>query len=279
MRNLIDFIVRHSAWFVFAILVTLSCIMLFQNNPYQQSVYLTSASRISSSVYKLTSSVTSYFNLQSINADLQQRNALLEMEVINLKHRINDYRIAMSADSINLPDSVAQQYEYHFATVINNSVSKPMNYITIDKGRLDGIEPEMGVVDQNGVVGIVSSTSDHAARIISLLNPNMRLSCKVKNSDYFGSLFWDGGNPYYCVLEEMPKHVKYHKGDTIITSGFSSVFPEGLIVGTIESGLKAKDDNFHSLRIKLSTDFTRLSTVRAIKSTIAAELRTIETEE
>ena len=253
--------------------------MLFQNNPYQQSVYLTSASRISSSVYKLTSSVTSYFNLQSINADLQQRNALLEMEVINLKHRINDYRIAMSADSINLPDSVAQQYEYHFATVINNSVSKPMNYITIDKGRLDGIEPEMGVVDQNGVVGIVSSTSDHAARINSLLNPNMRLSCKVKNSDYFGSLFWDGGNPYYCVLEEMPKHVKYHKGDTIITSGFSSVFPEGLIVGTIESGLKAKDDNFHSLRIKLSTDFTRLSTVRAIKSTIAAELRTIETEE
>ena len=178
--------------------------MLFQNNPYQQSVYLTSASRISSSVYKLTSSVTSYFNLQSINADLQQRNALLEMEVINLKHRINDYRIAMSADSINLPDSVAQQYEYHFATVINNSVSKPMNYITIDKGRLDGIEPEMGVVDQNGVVGIVSSTSDHAARIISLLNPNMRLSCKVKNSDYFGSLFWDGGNPDYCVLEEMP---------------------------------------------------------------------------
>ena len=96
--------------------------MLFQNNPYQQSVYLTSASRISSSVYKLTSSVTSYFNLQSINADLQQRNALLEMEVINLKHRINDYRIAMSADSINLHESVAQQYEYKFAKVINNSV-------------------------------------------------------------------------------------------------------------------------------------------------------------
>ncbi len=278
MRNLISFLIRHSSWFVFLFYVAVSLLLLFRNNPYQQYVYLTSANAVSASVYKGVSSVTSYFNLHSINRDLQERNALLEMEVIDLRHRLDECRILLSADSLSLPDSVARSYEYHFASVINNSVSKPMNYITIDKGSSDGIEPEMGVVDQNGVVGIVSVVSEHAARVISLLNPNMRLSCKVKNSDYFGSLYWDGSSPYYAILEEMPRHITYHKGDTIITSGYSAVFPEGLIVGTIESGMRTKDDNFIALKVKLSTDFTRLSTVRAIKSKLTDELKEIEKE-
>lgn len=279
MKNLINFIIRHISWFLFLFYVIISCLLLFQNNPYQQYVYLTSANKVSSSIYKGVSNVTSYFNLQSINNDLQQRNALLEMEVITLKSQIQDYKLLLSNDTINLPDSIAKSYEYHFAHVINNSVSKPMNYITLDKGRLDGIEPEMGVVDQNGVVGIVSVVSDHAARVISLLNPNIRLSCKVKGSDYFGSLIWDGESPYYATLEEMPRHVQFSKGDTIVTSGYSSVFPEGLIVGTIEGNRKAKDDNFFTLKIKLSTDFTRLSVVRAIKSNIANELKELESKD
>ena len=279
MKNLINFIIRHISWFLFLFYVIISCLLLFQNNPYQQYVYLTSANKVSSSIYKGVSNVTSYFNLQSINNDLQQRNALLEMEVITLKSQIQDYKLLLSNDTINLPDSVAKSFEYHFAHVINNSVSKPMNYITLDKGRLDGIEPEMGVVDQNGVVGIVSVVSDHAARVISLLNPNIRLSCKVKGSDYFGSLIWDGESPYYATLEEMPRHVQFSKGDTIVTSGYSSVFPEGLIVGTIEGNSKSKDDNFFTLKIKLSTDFTRLSVVRAIKSNIANELKELESKD
>lgn len=278
MRNLISFLIRHSSWFVFLLYVFISLFLLFQNNPYQQYVYLTSANSASASIYKVVSGVTSYFNLQSINNDLQERNALLEMEVINLKRQLDDYKIRMIADSISLPDSVAQSYEYYFAGVINNSVSRPMNYITIDKGSSDGIEPEMGVVDQNGVVGIVSVVSKHAARVISLLNPNMKLSCKVKGSDYFGSLYWDGVSPHFAVLEEMPRHVVYQKGDTIVTSGYSAVFPEGLIVGVIESGMKTNDDNFIALRVRLSTDFTRLSTVRAIKSKLSDELKEIETE-
>ncbi len=278
MRNLISFLIRHSSWFVFLLYVFISLFLLFQNNPYQQYVYLTSANSASASIYKVVSGVTSYFNLQSINNDLQERNALLEMEVINLKRQLDDCKIRMIADSISLPDSVAQSYEYYFAGVINNSVSRPMNYITIDKGSSDGIEPEMGVVDQNGVVGIVSVVSKHAARVISLLNPNMKLSCKVKGSDYFGSLYWDGVSPHFAVLEEMPRHVVYQKGDTIVTSGYSAVFPEGLIVGVIESGMKTNDDNFIALRVRLSTDFTRLSTVRAIKSKLSDELKEIETE-
>ena len=123
---------------------------------------------------------------------------------------------------------------------------------------------------------MVNVVSDHAARVISLLNPEMRLSCKVKNADYFGSLVWNGESPYYAVLEELPRHVVYHRGDTIITSGYSTVFPEGLIVGTIDGAAINKASDFVSLRIKLSTDFTRLSTVRAIKSKISAEVQQLE---
>lgn len=201
------------------------------------------------------------------------------MEVLRLKQQVRECQTLLAADSLPLPDSIAIGYEYHFAHVINNSVSKPNNYITLDKGSLNGVEPEMGVVDQNGVVGIVSTVSSHAARVISLLNPNMRLSCKVKNTDYFGSLVWDGVSPYYAILEEMPRHVQFQKGDTIITSGYSAIFPEGLIVGTIENSIKTSGSNFFSLKIKLSTDFTRLSTVRVIRSKIANELKEIESEE
>lgn len=253
--------------------------MLFNNNPYQQYVYLTSANYVSSSVYKCLSEFTSYFGLKSVNADLQERNAMLEIEVINLKRQINDYKTLLLPQDIALPDSIAQNYEYHFANVINNSVAHAQNYITIDKGRKDGIVPEMGVVDQNGVVGIVSNVSDHAARVLSLLNSDMRLSCKVKNTDYFGSLVWYGPGPQYATLEELPKHVKFHKGDTIVTSGYSAVFPPGLIVGTIEKSAKStSNDNFYSLSIKLSTDFSRLGTVRTIKSKLASELKSLEQE-
>ena len=278
MNNILAFFLRRLSWILFFGLSGISLWMLVDNNPYQRHIYLTSANRVSSVVYGGVGEIRSYFNLKSINSDLQQRNALLEMEVINLKRQITDYKTLLLPDSIARPDSIAQNYEYHFANVINNSVTHPKNFITIDKGRLDGISPEMGVVDQNGVVGIVANVSDHASRVLSLLNSDLRLSCKVKNTDFFGSLVWHGGSPHCATLEEMPRHVKFAKGDTIVTSGYSAVFPPGLIVGTIEDNQKSTDNNFLSLKIKLTTDFTRLSTVRAIKSKLAEEIRMLEAE-
>ena len=162
--------------------------------------------------------------------------------------------------------------------MINNSISRPYNYITVEKGTIDGVAPEMGVVDQNGVVGVVNVVSEHYARIISLLNPQFRLSCKLKGSDVFGSLVWDGGSPEEALLEELPKHTVYEPGDTIVTSGYSSVFPEGIPVGTIKSADRGVDDNFFTLRIKLFTDFSRLSTVRIISNDNIEEVQTVETD-
>ncbi len=277
MRAFADFLVRHAAWFVFLLFAGVSCFMLFRSNPYQQAVFLTSAGRVSSGIYSVANSVTGYFHLRSINDDLQERLAQLELENINLRMAVQRVDEQIYADSVR-PDSALAPYAFIIARVINNSVSRPNNFITLNRGAEDGIAPEMGVVDQNGIVGIVNVTGPHTARIISLLNSDLRISCKIKGSDAFGSLVWDGHSPRQAVLEELPRHVQFAPGDTIITSGFSAVFPEGIPVGTVVEQLRDADDNFYSLRIDLLTDFATLSTVRVIRNFRKDELRAVETD-
>lgn len=277
MRNLLNFFLRYSSWFVFLFYALLSCYLLFTRNPYQHHVYLTSANAVASGIYEVTGNVTSYVGLRDINDDLQRRNAALEAEVVMLRTQNKHLRQDILQDSLRSLDSVGR-FEFVIASVINNSVIRPYNYITIDKGAADGIAPEMGVMDQNGVVGVVNVVSDHHARIISLLNPNFKLSCKLRGNNAFGSLVWDGKNPYEAVLEELPKQVKFAKGDTIITSGYSAIFPEGIAVGTILDSARGEDDNFHTLRIRLLSDFSTLSTVKVISNRDVVDIREAETD-
>lgn len=277
MRNLFNFLVKYSAWFVFTFYVIVSCVLLFDRNPYQHHVYMTSAGRIASSVYEASNNVTSYFHLHDINEDLQYRNASLEAEVISLRRQLREYNELIYADTMIVAEPL-RQYDFIIAHVINNSITHPYNYITIEKGSLDGIKPEMGVVDQNGVVGVVNIVGPHNSRLISLLNPDFRLSCKILGSDVFGSLVWDGKNHEEAILEELPKHTVFQPGDTIITSGYSAVFPEGIPVGIVKESLKNHDDNFFTLRIKLLTDFSKLSTVRIISNEMLDEIKEIETD-
>lgn len=277
MRNLLNFFIRYGAWFLFVFYAAISCFLLFQRNPFQHHVYLTSANAVVSGVYDVAANVTGYINLRDINADLQRRTADLESEVIALREHNRALRQQLLQDSLRTTDSLGR-FRFILATVVNNSVVNPYNYITVNKGRLDSIQPEMGVMDQNGVVGVVNTVSDHHARIISLLNPNFRLSCKLRGNDAFGSLVWDGKSPYEAILEELPKQVRFHKGDTIITSGYSAVFPEGIPVGTIIGSTRGEDDNFNTLRIKLLTDFYTLSTVKVISNRDIADIRQAETD-
>ena len=277
MRNLLNFFIRYGAWFLFVFYAAISCFLLFQRNPFQHHVYLTSANAVVSGVYDVAANVTGYINLRDINADLQRRTADLESEVIALREHNRALRQQLLQDSLRTTDSLGR-FRFILATVVNNSVVNPYNYITVNKGRLDSIQPEMGVMDQNGVVGVVNTVSDHHARIISLLNPNFRLSCKLRGNEAFGSLVWDGKSPYEAILEELPKQVRFHKGDTIITSGYSAVFPEGIPVGTIIGSTRGEDDNFNTLRIKLLTDFSTLSTVKVISNRDIADIRQAETD-
>ena len=275
MRGLIDFFVRHSGWAVFLLFATLSCVMLFRGNPYQQHVYMTSAGAVASAVYRTSNSVTGYFHLRGINEDLQQRTAQLEMELIDLRRQLRAAGEKIYGDSVPV-DSALRQYRFIMAQVINNSIARSNNFITIDRGESDGVRPEMGVVDQNGVVGIVNVTGPHTARLISVLNSDLRLSCKVKGSDAFGSLVWDGKSPRRALLEEMPRHVEFALGDTVITSGYSVVFPEGIPVGRVVGHKRDDDDNFYSLSVELFTDFATLSTVRVIENFSKDEIESVE---
>lgn len=278
MNNLLNFLVKFSAWILFIIYVCVSCWLLFQDNPYQHSLYITSANGISSGIYKAANSVTSYFSLREINYDLQRNNAELEMQVLNLRNQLRKYRELEYADSVKV-SPVLQRYSFNIAHVINNSVSHPYNYITIDKGYNDGIRPEMGVIDQNGVVGIVNVVGPHSARVISLLNKKLRISCKINKSQQVGSLVWDGRSPLTAVLEELPRHATFHRGDTIVTSGFSTTFPEGVPVGVVAGQMKNYDDNFYALQVKLFTDFSTLSTVRIISDAMKPELQALEAKD
>ncbi len=256
--------------------VVISCALLFDRNPYQHHVYMTSASAVSGGVYDVANSVTGYFHLRSINDDLQRRNAQLESEVIALRSKVDALELDISADSMTVAEPL-KEFDFILAPVINNSITHPYNFITISRGEADGVIPEMGVVDQNGVVGVVNVTGKNYSRIISLLNPDFRLSCKLKGSDVFGSLVWDGRNPREALLEELPKHTVFAPGDTIITSGYSAVFPEGIPVGTVRCNERNSDDNFFTLRVELLTDFSKLSTVRLVVSKNRDQIKAIET--
>lgn len=275
MNNLLNFFVKHSAWFVFMIYMILSLVLLFRDNPYQQSVYLTSANSVTSATYEALSAVTGYFHLKDINDDLQERNALLEMELVSLRDRVKDLQMLLSDSAINqLP--TMQHFDFVMARVISNSLAQPHNYITINRGYNQGVKPHMGVVDQNGVVGVVNVVGPNSARVISLLNTDLMISCRLKGQEAFGPLSWDGHDPQYAILREIPKHITYQVGDTVLTSGFSDMFPEGLIVGTVEGKGQVEDDSFASIKVKLTTNFSQLSAVRVITNSMSDELRQLE---
>lgn len=280
MRNLITFLIKNSSWFVFILLEVLCFYFIFQYNSYQRSVYLTSSNEVVGRIYAISGSIQSYFGLKQTNEDLLIRNAELQNRLFALEnyvHKIDAKSITTSAileDSLNSN----KQYEFIISRVINNSISQTRNYITINKGSNAGIEKEMGVVSQQGIVGIVRAVSPNYSVIQPIINPQTVLSCKIKGSNTPGSLVWTGEDYRYINLEGFPRFEKFDIGDTIITSGYSGIFPEGIIVGLIEDSQKQSDDNFLTLKVKLSTDFSRLKDVLIIKNKNREEITELEKE-
>ena len=275
MRNILGFIIRYSKWFTFTIYVVVSILLLVRNNSYQQSVYLSSANVVTGSVFGAWSEVTGYFHLKTINESLQASNAELQNQVLNLKSQLAQLSTLMS-DTVKIPGQ-DDRFGYVSASVINNNTRHPRNYLTIDRGRLDGIKPGMGVVDQNGAVGIVNVTGDHMSRIISLLNETQHFSVKIKGTSFIGSLSWEGRDATVAYVDEMPRHAVYEVGDTVVTSGFSTTFPEGIPVGIIMNRVRSNDDSFFKLKVKLASDFKALSTVRVIKDIYKSEVDSLAT--
>lgn len=276
MRNLLNFIIKYSAWFVFLFYVLISCVLIVSNSAYRQSIYLTSANAVTSTVNSAAGEVTGYFGLHSVNQELQQHTARLEAEVLNLKRELQEYKSivedSMHVRNVHIPET---RFTYLVAPVISSTIYRPRNYITIGRGFADGVHPGMGVVDYNGVVGVVNVSGRHTARVVSLLNDAQKLSVKIKGTPYVGTLDWKGNDPHIAYMEELPRHAKYHPGDTVVTSGFSTTFPYGIPVGTIIGFVRGDDDNYYTLKVRLISDFSRLSSVRVIKDVLRNELDTL----
>lgn len=273
MRNLLDFFLKYNNWFLFIFLEVISFALLFRFNNYQGSVFFTSSNYMAGAVYETANSVTGYFHLKSINDDLAQKNVELELQMERLLEKLTE----LTHDSTGIERMRKESlsgYNIFKAKVVNNTLTHADNYITLDKGEKDGIRSEMGVVDGNGVVGIVYMTSDHYSIVIPVLNSKTSISCKIKNSDYFGFLKWNGGASNYAVVKDMPRHSLFSLGDTIVTSGHSAVFPSGIPVGTVEDMSDSHDGLSYSLKVKLFTDFGKLNDVRVIaKKTQEEQLR------
>ena len=264
MRNLINFLLKYNYWFLFIVLEVASFVLLFRFNHYQQSAFFTSANVIVGAVYEVSGGISSYFHLKSVNEDLLDRNMLLEQQINNLEKALKERQLdSITINSIKeIPQTDYQLFKAH---VIKNSLNLADNYITLDKGSLAGIRSEMGVVDGNGIVGIVYETSPSYSVVISILNSKSNISCKIVGSDYFGYLKWEHGDSQYAYLKDLPRHAEFNLGDTVVTSGFSTVFPEGIMVGTVDDMSDSNDGLSYLLKIKLATYFGKLSDVRVIE--------------
>jgi rod shape-determining protein MreC len=232
------------------------------------------AREVTGSVYSVTSYFDSYFRLRSVNAALLKRLAELETEIYAHQQQSTEGL----GDSVQIERLSNDSLIYRFipARVINNSVSLRENYLTFDKGSVDGIRPDMGVLSIDGAVGVVVNTSPHFSTAISLLNTKYKLNGKIKHNDYFGPLTWDGNDPQYTYLSEIPRYVAFQPGDTIVTSGYSTVFPKGIPIGAIVDAQKQRDDNFTSIRIRLFTNFNRLNEVRIVTNRFQEEQKELE---
>lgn len=275
MRNLLNFLLKYDYWLLFIFLEVVSVILLFRFNSYQGSVFFTSANQVSGTVYKGVNEITSYFGLHGINRDLVQRNIQLELEVEQLSKALHEY-VKDTVAIARLREGVLQHYTLCPARVVNNSVTFSDNYITIDKGATDGVATEMGVVSGSGIVGIVYQTSSHFSLVLPVLNTKSSISCKIHRTDYFGTLKWEGGSSQYAWVKDIPRYSEFTLGDTVVTSGHSAVFPEGIPVGVVDDMADSHDGLSYRLKVRLFTDFARLNDVSVIRSKAGAEQAALE---
>jgi rod shape-determining protein MreC len=217
-------------------------------------------------------------NLKTINSDLMQRIAVLEQEMRDSKKAVETLSEQVFPIDVHEYESVySNVFSFIPAQVINNQIARmDNNYITLNKGTLAGVREDMGVLSPNGIVGVVISVSPHFSKVIPILNPKYQPNCKIKRTDYFGTLSWDGKDPRYISLKELPQHAAFNIGDTIVTSGFSTVFPEGVSVGTVEDTFKKKGENYNSLKVKLFTNFSALSEVLIVVNALKDEQLNLE---
>lgn len=266
MRNLLAFLAKYNHWFVFILLEVISFALLFRYNSFQGSVFFSSANAVAGKIYEYRSDVTTFFSMSQNNKRLTERNLMLEQEVKTL----SQYIARNNGDSLVL-DKYQKQMLKDFrlipAKVISSSLDKEDNLITLDKGKADGIHEDMGVACGMGIVGVVYMASDHYSIVIPVINKNSNISVTIKKRGYFGFLHWKGGPADIAYIDDVPRHAKFALGDYVVTNGYSSIFPSGIMVGKILHVFNSSDGLSYRVQLRLATDFGNLRHVCVIDNT------------
>lgn len=270
MQQIFNFILKNSNRLLFLLLLVISLSLTIQSHSYHKSKMISSANFFTGGIYEKINNIDEYFHLRSQNEELAKENARLKSLLFNQK------------DTTKLPqiDSIkgVKKTDIIVAKVIRNSYSVHENYLTIDNGSASGIKPNMGVINSAGIVGIVENTSKNYATIISILNIKSQINAKIKKSNHFGSLVWNGKSTGFVQLIDVPRLAGVRKGDTIVTGGQSIIFPENIGIGTIEKVYIDNVTNYYTLDIKLFNDMTNLGHVYIIKNKDAEEISNLENQ-
>jgi rod shape-determining protein MreC len=270
MRTLLRFILRNHYFILFLILELISFVFIVRYNQYQQSSFINSSRGVSGKAYATAHSVSQYLFLAKKNKEITK----------NLSNYRNFEVGSYYSNKVNITqvyDSVyVQQFQFIPASIINNSVNKSNNFITLNIGEKQNVKKGCGVISSSGVVGVVQNTTARFASVISILNQNLRISAQLKNTGYFGSLTWDGANYRIATLNDLPNHIELNVGDTIVTSGYSAIFPEGEIIGTVNHYEKIRSGSFLKIDVLLSVDFKNISEVMVVNNLLKEEQLTLE---
>jgi rod shape-determining protein MreC len=267
MQQIFNFIFKNSYRMLFLLLMVISISLTIQSHSYHKSKIISSANFLSGGVYEKMNNVEEYFNLKVQNDELAKENARLKGLLFNLKDTTK-----ILFDTI----SGVNKISLITAKVIKNSYNVHENYLTLNKGSKDGIKQDMGVINSLGIVGVVENTSKNYATVLSILNVKAPINAKIKKSGHFGSLIWNGKNTGFVQLTDVPRLATVKKGDTIVTGGQSTIFPENINIGTIEKVYIDNETNFYTLEVRLFNDMTSLGYVYIVKNKDTNEINALE---
>lgn len=272
MQQILYFISKNSTRLLFLLLLIFSLFLTVQTHSYHKSKLLHSANFVSGTFYEKTNSITEYLHLKDENNRLAEENARLKQILYNSEIIVD------STFALNPNVRVARDFKLFQAKIIRNSYHKKNNYLTIKGGNENGVEKDMGVINSNGVIGIVENVSKNYATIQSILNTHTRISAKVSNSNHFGTIRWDGKNTGFVQLIDIPKLAVLRKGDSIVTGGISTIFPENVPIGTVDKVFTSKNSNFFTINVRLFNDMTSIGSVYLIENINMAEINQLEEE-
>ncbi|MCB9234575.1 MAG: rod shape-determining protein MreC [Bacteroidia bacterium] len=281
MWRILQFFTRNGNLLLFIGLEVISFALIVNLNQKQHKIFHGFSMEFSGGLHQIRSSITGYFNLSHENEKLLSQNAKLKTELIRFRDELNTYkfRTPLRSNFSLLPDSLMPEPGFEFipCQAINNSIRKNYNYITINKGSRNGVMMGMGVISPEGVAGRVIAVSKNYSVALSVLNKRFKLSSRLLSNRNTGTLSWDGGDPYHAILEFIPQTSPLEVNDTVVTSGFTTVFPPGYLIGRVSSFDKETNDGFYNIRVELNTDFGKLENLYVVSQKFRAEIDSLET--